>query len=217
MAKRVYTQLAALTVFLSPVLAVPVMAQAARSSAAVAPMPRAETAQIDGIMSNIVDDLWKETDEYWHHGDYPRIVDLDRIIVMIDPSFQECYSTGGWLMDSLGRRSDAEAFYKLSIKNNPNMSGPYYDLGMFYMNTTKNYRAAVVVLRRGVATNVRGAGEDKNRMLSAKLLAHAYEHSGNLTASLKTWQSIKKRWPKAPAVDSNLRRVRAKINVTSAG
>jgi len=211
MAKRVYTQLAALTLFMSPILAwVPAEAQATKPSPAVAAAPSAEKAQIDGIMSNIVDDLWKQNDEYWHHGDYPRIVDLDRIIVQGDPSFLECYATGGWLMESLGRRKDAEAFYQLGVKNNPDASYGYYNLGMFYYNTLKDYPAAIAVFRRDAVTKDASAND-------YKMLAHSYERAGNLASALKTWQTVKKRWPKAPAVDANLTRVQAKIDVTSAG
>jgi len=218
MAKRFSIRL---TVFglLAPLASacVPAEAQTHKSPPLAVSMPAAEQTQIDGILSSVVDDLWKQNDKYWHQGDYPRIVDLDRVIVKIDPGFQECYSTGAWLMDSMGRRSDAEAFYQLAVQNNSGFCGPYYDLGMFYFNTLKDYPTAAVVFQRGAATKASGAGEDKNKMLTSKMLAHAYERSGDFAAALKTWQTVKKRWPNAPAVDSNLRRVQAKVDAMSAG
>ena len=209
MANRVYIHLAAAALLL-PWAAAPVPAQARAKlrAASARSAASAEQAQVDGIISSVVDDLWSQTDEYWHRGDYPRIVDLDRVIVEADPGFLECYATGGWLMDSLGRRQDAEAFYQLGVRNNQDASYAYYNLGMFYYNTMKNYPAAVAVFRRDAATADAGVND-------YKMLAHAYERTGNLTGALVTWKAVKKRWPDAPAVDLNLKRVQAKVSATS--
>jgi len=158
--------------------------------------------QCDGIMDGIVDHLWSATDFYFHHGDYPRIIGLDRIITQADPKFVECYSTGGWLMDSLGRTSDAEAFYQEACRNNPESSPAFYSLGMFYYGSVHDYAAAVAVYQQDTAV----ASADINDW---KMLAHSYERMKELDRAVATWKEIKSRWPNGPAVESNLNRVLA--------
>ena len=175
-------------------------AHAASHAKRAAAAPRSGKAQVDGIVSSVVDDLWAENDEYWHHGDYARHIALDRIIVGADPHFTECYSDGGYLMESLGLLKDAEAFYQFNVRDNPKVPDAYSSLGMFYFNTLKDYKASALVMRKGV----RLKDADINNW---KLLAHSYERAGDLSNSLKTWTTIKAHWPNGPAVQNNLTRV----------
>ncbi len=149
---------------------------------------------MEGIVGGVVDQLWRQGDVYWHHGDYPRIVALDRIITQADPQFLEAYATGGWLMDSLGRRQDAEAFYTLGTRNNPQAAYAYWNLGFFYFNTTHDYPAAA----RAFLKDTEQADAQLNDW---KMLAHSYEKAGEWDAAVATWQTIKTRWPNGMSVD----------------
>ena len=93
------------------------------------PVPNNQQIQVEGIVGGVVSKLWVQTDHWWHEGDYPRIVALDRIITEADPQFLEAYSNGGWLMDSLGRTHDAELYYTQGTKNNPHASYAFWNLG----------------------------------------------------------------------------------------
>lgn len=182
------------------------MAAATRKAPAVRTAKSAQSgpALVDAIFDGFVDDLWKQTDVYWHEGDYPRIIALDRIIVQADPHFAECYATGGWLMESLGRKSDAEAFYQQGVANNRDVSYTYYNLGCFYYNTLKDYAASAEVFRQDAKVADTQAND-------YKMLAHSYERLGRLKEALATWQAVKKRWPDAPAIEPNMNRVKAKL------
>ncbi len=166
------------------------------------PLPASSQAQVDGIISAAVDKLWEQSDVYWHHGDYPRIIALDRIITQADPHFLEPYETGGWLMESMGNYGDAEAYYRQGVQNNAHLSEPYYHLGFFYFNTLHDYPKAVQVFREDTQQSDTGVND-------WKMLAHSYEHTGDIDQAAATWQHIKARWPHAPAVDANLNRVLA--------
>lgn len=169
-----------------------------------APVPApAPQVQVDGIVDGVVDQLWRQTDRYWHGGDYPRIIALDRIITQADPQFLEAYSTGGWLMDSLGRTKDAEAFYTLATRNNPKAAYAYSTLGFFYFNTTHDYQAAA----RAFGKDTQQADADLNDW---KMLAHAQEHAGQWDAAVATWHQIKARWPNGMSVDRLLREAEEK-------
>lgn len=156
-------------------------------------------SQSDGIVSGMVDTMWAQVDTYFHQGDYPRICALDRVITQCDPHFVDCYSTGGWLMDSLGRRADAEAFYQEGVRNNPTESAAYYSLGMFYYNTLKDYSAAAAVYKQDVDE----ANADVNDW---KMLAHSYEKLKRIDDAVDVLEKAKSRWPNGPAVQVNLNR-----------
>ena len=167
------------------------------------PTPLQQQIQVDGIVGGVVDRLWRQTDTYWHAGDYPRIIALDRIMTEADPSFLEAYATGGWLMDSLGRRADAEAYYTLGTLDNPHSAYAYWNLGFFYFNTTHEYAAAV----RAFRLDTRQTGADLNDW---KMLAHAQEHARQWDAAVATWHTIKARWPDGLAVDRLLKEAEEK-------
>jgi tetratricopeptide (TPR) repeat protein len=205
-----HTTLLAIATLVISLAALPAQARSHRSH-----VPRAQEqaaagdVQVDGIFDSFVDDLWKQGDAYWHQGDYPRIIALDRIAVQADPHFVECYATGGWLMESLSRNSDAEAFYQQAVTNNPDSSYAYYSLGMFYYNTLKDYRSSLAVFQRDAKV---ADSEDKDY----KMLAHSYERTGNWKAALAVWKTIKHRWPNSPAIDVNMHRVQNHVNLSGA-
>lgn len=174
------------------------------------------SAQVDGIIDAAVDKLWAQNDEYWHQGDYPRIIALDRIITQADPHFIDCYNTGAWLMWSSGLDSDAQAFYEQAVANNPHVSAAYYDYGMFLLNHRKDFAGAIRVY--GQDTQHADAG-----ILDWRMLAHSYEKAGDWKRAVQTWRQIKTRWPHGVAHDStsaavddnNLQRALAHLNGTS--
>ena len=170
-------------------------------SAGATPAQKAYDAdQVSGIVDEVVDGLWAKTDYYWHKGDYPRIIALDRIIVEADPSFMEPYAVGGWLMESDGDLADAESFYKLGCVRNPTSSYMFYNLSAFYMNTLKNYALAVKASESGVRQADAGIND-------WRMLAHAYEKNHQLEEALATWKTMKTRWPDGLAIDHNRDRV----------
>jgi len=192
-----------------PLLAVLLGFTSLRSDAAP-PTARQQQIQADGIVSNVVDTLWNQTDEYWHAGDYPRIVALDRVITQADPQFLEAYSNGGWLMDSLGRTADAEAYYTLGTRNNPHAEYAYWNLGFFYFNTPRNYPAAAKAFQMAV----RLPGAD---VRDWKMLGHSYEKAGRWDSALSVWQQAGSRYPHDPSIPRLLAEMKAKRPASSAG
>ena len=181
-----------------------VVLAAAFPASAAPPPPQAQSqVQVDGITARVVDKLWSQTDDYWHDGDYPRIVALDRVITQADPQFLEAYSNGGWLMDSLGRTADAEAYYKLGVANNPHAAYAYWNLGFFYFNTTKDYAKAAQAFER----DTQQADADINDW---KMRGHAEEKAGQWDRAVATWRTIKAKWPAGLGVDRLLREAEEK-------
>ena len=165
----------------------------------VLPAANAQTAaqqqrQAGGIVSGVVDRLWDQTDVYWHSGDYPRIIALDRVITEADPQFLEAYSNGGWLMDSLGRTQDAQAYYTLGTRNNPHAEYAYWNLGFFYFSTAHDYPAAARAFRQAVQ-------QPDADLKDWKMLAHSYEKAQQWDLAVSTWQQTRARYPHGSSVD----------------
>lgn len=179
-------------------------------AALAAPTAAMQQIQAEGIVSGVVDNLWTQNDAYWHVGDYPRIVALDRIITEADPQFLEAYATGGWLMDSLGRTQDAEAYYTLGTRSNPQAEYAFWNLGFFYFTTAHNYAAAA----RAFHSAVQQRDADLNDW---KMLAHSYEKAGQWDNAVSTWQQIKVRYPNGASVDRLLAEAKEKRRLAAAG
>lgn len=162
--------------------------------AEAAPTAAQQQIQASGIVSGVVDNLWNQTDRYWHAGDYPRIIAVDRIITEADPQFLEAYSNGGWLMDSLGRTQDAEAYYTLGTRNNPRAEYAYWNLGFFYFNSAHDYPAAARAFRHAVQ-------QPDADLKDWKMLAHSYEKAGDWDTAVSTWQQTRARYPHGLGVD----------------
>ncbi len=177
---------------------------------APASTPKSSPAQVTGALDQVESRLAAQRDFYWHRGDYPRIIALDRILTEMDPQYLDCYETGAWLMDSLGDRKDAEAYYRLGVANNPRVEVPYYGLGFFYFNTLHDYRRAASVFHQGALL----PGEN---ILDWKMVAHSYEHAQEYDKAVATWKYIKIRWPHGLVVDQNLKRAEAMQQAASPG
>jgi len=150
--------------------------------------------QVDAIVSAAVDKMWTHVDDYFHHGDYPRIIALSRIMTEADPHFEECFSDAGWLMDSLGRKDDAKAYYALMVSRNPQSSYAYYAQGFFLYNSLHDYPSAVESFQKDVTLQTA-------EVLDWRMLAHTYEKLKDWPHAVATWQAIKKRWPHGAAND----------------
>jgi tetratricopeptide (TPR) repeat protein len=160
--------------------------------------------QVDGMVSHITDNLVEKADYYWHQGDYPRIIAVDRLVVQADPHDMTAFSDAGWLMESDGDDNDAEAFYQMGCTANPGHSFIAYQLGFFYFQTERQYGKAIGVLSKSV--HDADAGDT-----DWKLLAHSYTRAGDLDQALATWKQIKKLYPTSPRVDGNMQEVEAMI------
>jgi tetratricopeptide (TPR) repeat protein len=172
---------------------------AAGTSRAAKPVP-----QVEEILDDVVDRLWDRADWYWHEGRYEERVALDRLIIRMEPGFIEPYGTAGWLLESLGRDQEALALYRQAVATVPERWETHHDLAMFYYQH-KDYPAA--------------AGEFREATLKPnapgyvwKMLAHAYEHAGDLERAVAAWEGAARVAPNDPAIAVNLRRVQARLH-----
>jgi Tfp pilus assembly protein PilF len=181
-------------------------ALAAASPAPAAPKDKASAmAQVDGITSRVVDNLWKTTDRYWHDGDYSRIVALTRICVEADPKFYEAWSSGAWLLWSMGDTAAADVFLKDGLSRNPDVYVLHHDFGWHLFNT-KRYAEALPHLQ--AATRFADAPSQV-----WKTLGHCYDQLGRLDEAEAVWKTVTEKFPRDVAGPPNLERIREKRRV----
>ena len=178
----------------------------ARATDNMPPLSHARTAgerQADGIEYRVTDRIWANTDRYWHHGDYNRVVTLLRLCTESDPDFDEACSCGAWLLWSMGDKPAANAFLNNVLVRAKNKWNAQYSFGENLM-VRREYADALPYLQAAVQSSVAP-------VTAWKMLAHAYEHTGSLEKSRVTWRHVVERFPRDGAGPLNLRRIEAKI------
>jgi tetratricopeptide (TPR) repeat protein len=160
--------------------------------------PVQSRALVDRIVTEIGEQVWTHGDYYWHEGRYEDQVAICRLVSCFDPGYAEAYSSGGWLLENLGRYDDALLVYEEGVRKVPNDWRPLHDLGYFHYQR-KRYPQAVEYLEKAVKQNPPS--------FVWHVLAHSYEKSGNREQSIATWRECVERFPEDGAAQHNLRRM----------
>ena len=154
---------------------------------------------------SLTDYLWRRSDAAFHAGDYPRAVSLHRAIVQVDPSDVESYSVGAWLLWSMEKGDEANAFIAQGLQANPDdaemwsAAGDQYDLEKRFADSKDAYAKAVTL-----------AGPNADQMLRRRY-AHASEHAGDLGTSAQVWRALVKDFPAEAVNKNNLARVEEQL------
>jgi Tfp pilus assembly protein PilF len=170
------------------------------TSASSGPSRAVSAMQVAGISERIVDKLWVQTDTYWHEGDYNRIVDLARIIVEAEPSFNDAYANAAWLLWSMGDTDGADKFLQHGIARSDNKGEVLFDFG-FHLYNTKRYAQAEPYLARSITY-------PKTGYPAYAALGHTYRQLGKLDKSIAVWEQAVKKFPQMGAAKTNLARVK---------
>jgi tetratricopeptide (TPR) repeat protein len=187
------------------IVALAVVTGSALAQTKPAPAPLTSSkAQVNAVVDKVVDGLWEETDHFWHDGDYQRIVDLCRVIVEADPSFNEAYSNAAWLLWSLGDIPGADAFLEFGINRTPSKGELYYEFGR-HLYTTKRYPSAKPYLEKAVAY-------PNAQPTWYSTLGHTYRQLKDYDNAVKTWAAVVEKFPTFVSGPPNLKRVQALKN-----
>ena len=163
---------------------------------------------------SLTDYLWRRSDDAFHAGDYARAVSLHRAIVAVDPTDVESYGVGAWLLWSLDKRADADAFILQGLKANPK-DAEMWDTAAQQYDLEKNYADAQKAFEQAVELS----GAEADQMLRRRY-AHASEHAGDYAKSAEIWRGLVKDYPTEAVNKNNLARVEeevAKAQKTSTG
>ena len=165
-----------------------------------------------GFREAVAGMLWVRCDEFFHNGDYEAIMPLIRVITWLDPHQIDVYETGAWHMDynftDSSERSDRRyipfslALLSEGIANNPEEPDLYSDMAfVHYFRKIEDFPESAHWFEKGWgvvrAKNLGDASDptqfdeaDKGVMTVGHGLAHAYEFSGNIPASLDQWNKV---------------------------
>lgn len=190
------------TVTVAFLLAVSACAAAPPAPASPGMVPAETVAQVNGMTERVIDKLWAQTDHYWHEGDYNRIVGLLRVCVEADPAFLEAYSSGAWLLWSMGDTAAADRFLTLGVSRNPGRWDLHFDFG-WHLYNTKRYQAALPHLQKATTF-------PKASSIAWKTLGHCYDRLGRIDEAVQAWRTVVRRFPGDTAGPTNLRRVETK-------
>lgn len=160
-------------------------------------VPPASRQKLENLFAKVADNLWTESDKYWHEGRLDVCVGIHRLIVEIDPTFVEAYDIAAWLLSSDGRDAEAEALYRRGVAANPNRWEPAFDFGMFYYQK-KDFNNAEKCLAQSTTKSA--------PTYVWKMLAHSQEKQGKYGPALETWVKVKSLDPNDPVVDNAIAR-----------
>lgn len=168
-----------------------------------------------GMREAVASMLWVRADEFFHSGQYEAILPLVRLVTWLDPQQIDVYSTGAWHLDynfvDQEQRSDrryippAIALLEEGIRNNPGIFDLYFELAWtHYYQKIRNYEQAVRWMEESCKKPARDPNTGKVIPRPAfvdRMLAHAYEKSGDLDKAEKQWLKILAESEKARKTD----------------
>ena len=144
----------------------------------------AQQGVADAILTDVIDELWNQTDEHYHHGEYNHVINLHRIIVQAEPSRVESYANSAWLLWSTDRSEEAVAFLKQGLQANPKNYYMYDELGAHYFLRLKDPKTAISYYEKAV--------QFPCPYPTLHSLANCYEKTGQWTEAVKIWERAAK-------------------------
>jgi tetratricopeptide (TPR) repeat protein len=172
-------------------------------STAPPPHDHADHATAEPVKDeSVLDYLFRKSDEAFHHGEYERVLGLQRAILALDPGDVDTYGTSAWLLWSMGRGEEALRFLDRGLKTNPNNwemwdeAGIHYDLQHLFKEAQAAYTHALQLIPK-----------EENSQMVRRRLAHAAEKTKDWPTALATWQALVQDFPNEPINRNNLARV----------
>lgn len=163
--------------------------------------------QVTGMINAVVDGLWDTGDRYFHDGDYVRVISLCRICVEADQSFDEAYSSAGYLLWSMGENGSAEALLEYGTRRSKNPGALNSEMGM-QLFRTNNHAAALPYLKK--ATQLGGV-----EVSTFATLGHCYTKLKKYDEAVQVWKQIVAKFPSFPAGPKNLRDAEERLKKNS--
>jgi tetratricopeptide (TPR) repeat protein len=146
-----------------------------------------------------VDMLWTITDVYFHGGQFDGAIKTEEMIVLLDSTQTDAYSSASWLYASAEKEKEAKDLLILETQQGIPAFEPFYEMGAWHYEH-KEYSEAIDCFRKSIRFPA--------PPYVIRMLAHAYEKAGKLDDAIATWELIIRRDPKDGVAKTNLERVR---------
>lgn len=178
------------------------LALAVAASAVASPPPWRQDQRQQTIWNAAHNRFVDQLDYWFEDGDYPRCIQLLRVLNDIEPGNYEIATDLGWLLESIEEPDAALAIYVRFRKENPTDPDATFPEANFYFK--KKIYAKVPAL-------LEPALNQKPHPNSYRLLGHSYERMGLLADSKRVWTLYLSVNPNDEPAKNNLRRVTEKI------
>lgn len=152
----------------------------------------------DSAHNRFVDQL----DYWWDDGDFPRCVQLLRMMAELTPDDYEIATDLGWMLENVEQMDAALAVYVKFRKDNPDVGdAPFPEANFYYKQ--RLFAKVPPLLERTLVL--------KPHPNSWRILAHSYEKMGMLSDSRRVWTTYLRQYPNDEPAKNNLRRVEGKL------
>jgi len=154
-----------------------------KTSPAHAPQAKRQASQeelVDAVLGDAMNEIWSQTDEHYHDGEFNHVINLSRIVAQGDPHNMEAYANPAYLLWSTGRSDEAEAILKQGLEANPNNYYMYDELGTYWLIYRKDPKAAIPFYEKAVKFDCPFAPWNS--------LANCYEKTDQLEKAIAAWE-----------------------------
>ncbi len=153
----------------------------------------------DTVHNRFVDQL-----DYWFEdGDYPRCVQLLKVMSELDPDDYEIATDLGWMLENIEMDAEALSVYVRFRKENVKDADATFPEANYY------YKQGLFAK---VPSLLEGSLPLKPHANSWRILAHSYEKMGQLSDSKRIWTGYLKLNPDDGPAKVNLKRVEGKLS-----
>jgi len=167
-------------------------------------MPVAEKDRVQKIWDQMVWELYRKTDVYWHQGKYDHLMRVGYMWVQADPANLEAYTTTSFVLaNGMRNYGAAEKVYRQAVSMRPNDWRAYHEL-VFFLYWRERFKEAVVPGEHMLSLGP--------LVTAYHLVANCYEKAGDLPKSIATW---KRAISKDPMDDVAKRRLKEVQNLAA--
>lgn len=161
-------------------------------------------SRVDAIWNHAVDRLNTQTDIWFEDGDFPRVINLCKVMYALYPADYEVATNLGWMLENIEKWDEALAIYiKFRTENAKDPDSAWPEANFYYMK--KAYQKVPPILEPTMKM------ARKPHPNSFRTLAHAYERMNQLQDSKRVWQSMIQTFPDDAPAKNNLNRVEKKL------
>lgn len=172
--------------------------------------PQGTGSRVDAIWNHAVDRLNSQTDLWFDDGDFPRVINLCRIMYALYPDDFDIATNLGWMLENVESWDEALAVYVKYRTENPNdPDAAWPEANFYYMK--RAYQKIPPILEPTIRMRT------KPHANNYRTLAHAYERMNLLRDSKRVWQMLLAITPNDGPAKNNLQRVEKKMRGIAPG
>lgn len=166
--------------------------------------------RVDAIWDYAVDRINRQTDDWFDNGDFPRVINLVRVMYALYPEDYEIATNLGWMLENVQKWDEALAVYIKFRTENPKDPDAAWPEANFYFSK-KLYQKVPPILE---PTLKMAAHPHPN---SYRTLAHAYERMDQLADAQRIWKMYIRLAPSDEPARNNLARVEKRLRGSPTG